>query len=71
MTCASPIDSAVLADYWLAALPEPEEHAVEEHLFSCDECGSRLRHIVALAEGVRELARQGSDRKSTRLNSSH
>jgi hypothetical protein len=60
MTCSHPIDAAVLADYWLGALAESEEESVEEHLFACDECGARLRETVALAEGVRNLARQGS-----------
>ena len=60
MNCSSPIDVAVLANYWLAALVKPEEEAVEEHLFTCDECGARLHEIVALAEGIRKLAQEGS-----------
>ena len=60
MNCSDPIDSAVLADYWLAALARPEEEAAEEHLFTCDECGARLREVIALAEGVRKVAREGS-----------
>ena len=60
MNCSHPIDATVLADYWLAALPGPEEEAVEEHLLGCDECGARLREVIALAEGVRNLARGGS-----------
>jgi hypothetical protein len=60
MNCLNPIDAAVLADYWLAALAEPEEEAVEQHLFSCDECGAQLREVIVLAEGVRRLAREGS-----------
>jgi len=60
MNCSNPIDAAVLADYWVAALPTPEEEAVEEHLLGCDRCGARLREVIALAEGVRDLARQGS-----------
>lgn len=60
MNCLNPIDAAVLADYWLAALPKPEEDAAEEHLFTCDECGARLREVIALAEGVRRIAREGS-----------
>ena len=60
MTCSNPVDAATLADYWLAALPKSEEHAIEEHLLTCDECGARLREMIALAEGVRKLARQGS-----------
>lgn len=51
---------AVLADYWLAALPESEEAHVEEHLLGCDLCGAQLREAIALVEGVRSLARGGS-----------
>jgi len=58
--CSNPIDVTVLADYWLAALDGSDEEAVEEHLFECDKCGGQLRQLIALAEGVRELARSGS-----------
>ncbi|HVB33221.1 MAG TPA: hypothetical protein VNJ52_02425 [Patescibacteria group bacterium] len=60
VNCPNPIDAAALADYWAAALPAPEEEAVEEHLLGCDRCGARLREVIALAEGVRGLAREGS-----------
>lgn len=60
MNCSDPIDAAVLADYWLAALAGSEEETVELHLLACDECGARLREVIALAEGVRKLAREGS-----------
>ncbi|MBI3679999.1 MAG: hypothetical protein HY235_06340 [Acidobacteria bacterium] len=60
MNCSNPIDAAVLADYWVAALAKPEEEAVEEHLLNCDRCGTRLREMISLAEGVRRLAREGS-----------
>lgn len=58
--CSNPIDAAVLADYWLAALVGSEEEAVEQHLLECDRCGERFREVIALAEGVRKLAREGS-----------
>lgn len=60
MNCSNPIDTAVLADYWLAALADSEEEAVELHLLDCDQCGARLREVIALAQGVRRLAREGS-----------
>jgi hypothetical protein len=60
MSCANPIDAAILADYWLAALASSEEEAVELHLLDCDQCGARLREVVALAKGVRKIAREGS-----------
>jgi len=58
--CASPIDTAVLMDYWLAALSPDDEDVIEQHLMTCDQCGERLREIIALAEGLRVLARSGS-----------
>lgn len=58
--CTNPVDAGVLADYWLAALSEVEEGAVEEHLFTCDECGARLQEVIVLAQGLRNLAREGS-----------
>jgi len=60
MSCANPMDAAVLADYWLGALAGAEEENVELHLLDCDECGGRLREVMALAEGVRKIAREGS-----------
>jgi len=62
MSCANPIDEGVLADYWLAALSPSEEESVEEHLLGCDACGDRLREIVAIADGIRKMARQGGVR---------
>ena len=60
MNCLNPIDAAVLTDYWLGALSNSDEEAVEEHLFACDECGARLHELIALAEEIRKLAREGS-----------
>ena len=60
MSCARPIDAALLADYWLAVLPRSEQEAVEEHLLGCDQCGARLNEVVALGRGLQSLARQGS-----------
>jgi hypothetical protein len=60
MSCANPIDAAVLADYWLGKLATREEEAAEEHLFACDECRALLSEVIALAGGLRKLAREGS-----------
>jgi hypothetical protein len=59
-SCSHPIDAALLADYWLGGLVEAEGAAIEEHLLACDQCGTRLREVIALAEGVRRLAGQGA-----------
>jgi hypothetical protein len=58
--CSSPIEAAALMDYWLAHLSPDAERAVEEHLFTCDACGDRCREVMALASGLRALARSGS-----------
>jgi hypothetical protein len=58
--CSDPIEATVLMDYWLATLPSADEEAVETHLLTCDECGDRLREAIALAAGLRTLARSGS-----------
>jgi hypothetical protein len=60
LSCTDPVDAAVLADYWLGALPEAAESRLETHLLACDLCGMRFREVIALAEGVRKLAREGS-----------
>src|SRR5262245_2682969 len=58
--CSNPIDPSVLMEYWLASLSPADEDAVETHLMTCDACGDRLREAIALADGLRALARSGS-----------
>jgi hypothetical protein len=58
--CSDPIEATVLMDYWLASLPSADEEPVEQHLMACDECADRFREVIALAEGLRALARSGS-----------
>jgi hypothetical protein len=60
MNCATPLDAAVLADYWLGLLSQSEQDAIEEHFFSCEECSARLAEITALAAELRALANEGS-----------
>jgi hypothetical protein len=60
MICANPIDATVLADYWIAALTQAEETSIEEHLFYCDDCGAKLREMIALSNGVRNVTRSGN-----------
>jgi anti-sigma factor RsiW len=58
MSC-SRVAAAVLGEYWMGLLPASDADAVEEHLFECDDCGQRLREVIALADSVRRLAREG------------
>ncbi len=60
MKCLQPLDDTWLADYWLGLLSGSAEESVEEHLLACDACGARLRETMALAAGVREVARCGT-----------
>jgi hypothetical protein len=60
MKCELRLDLPVLSDYWLGALEPAEEERVEEHLFACEECAARLQEVIALAEGVRRIAQEGS-----------
>lgn len=60
MSCAEPIDFAVLSDYSIGALAAAEEAAVEEHLFACPTCCARLEQAIALADGVRTVTAQGN-----------
>lgn len=60
MSCPTPLDTATLADYWLALLPAAAEDSVEQHLFECDQCGARLREAISLVDGIRALVRGGS-----------
>jgi hypothetical protein len=55
--CSNPLDAAMLTDYWLALLPPSEEERVEEHLLTCDECGDRLREVIAFSDALRMLAK--------------
>lgn len=60
VTPVHPLDATVLSDYWLGLLSPADEEAVEMHLLECDDCGATLREVMAIAEGVRTLAQQGS-----------
>lgn len=58
--CDRPLDLPALSSYWFGELPDPDAEGVEEHLFACDECGARLRELLAVGDGVRRLAREGA-----------
>lgn len=58
--CDQPLELAVLVDYWFGELSTADAERVEEHLLECDGCGDRLRALVAVGDGLRELAHQGA-----------
>jgi hypothetical protein len=56
-SCRSPLAWEGLAAYWLEELDGASEARAEAHYLGCDECSRRLEQLVALADGVRTLAR--------------
>lgn len=58
--CPDPIGAAVLLDYWLDTLEDENAARAEEHLFGCDVCGGRLRHVAALLDSLRAMAQSGT-----------
>ena len=46
-----------LTDYAAGELPEAEAAAIEEHLFSCADCGARAAEFDALVRAIRPAVR--------------
>ena len=46
------IDLADLTDYAAGDLPEAEAATIEEHLFSCTDCGARAAEVDALVRAI-------------------
>jgi hypothetical protein len=57
--CATPIADETMVDYWTGGLTPQQSDRIEEHVFSCSSCGTRLEAVASLATGVRSLARHG------------
>ena len=58
--CQARIPDAALLDYWARDLADGDEtERVEEHLFACADCSSRLHQLAALGTGLATLVRQG------------
>ena len=60
MSCGSPIDFDRLVAWWLGEWPEPDQAALEEHLFGCAHCSARLEILAALDSGVRAAVQRGT-----------
>jgi hypothetical protein len=58
--CRERIPEATLLDYWAGDIAHGDEMSrLEEHLFACAECSTRLSQLAALGAGLATLARQG------------
>ena len=58
--CATPIAEQTLVDYWTRDLADSDAiDDIEEHLFACGECSTRLQRIAELGTGIARLVREG------------
>jgi hypothetical protein len=57
--CASAIADETMVDYWSGGLTVQQSDAIEEHIFSCAACATRLDAVAAMAGSITSLARQG------------
>jgi hypothetical protein len=60
LDCPAPIADATLLDYWAGDLPDADAtDRIEEHLFACGACSSRLQVLASVGTGLAALVRQG------------
>jgi hypothetical protein len=57
LTCA--VVAPELIAYWLGELDGDREAELDEHLFGCEACSTRLRDLVRLGEGIQQVTRAG------------
>jgi hypothetical protein len=57
--CDSPLEARELLDYWLDDMDAVRAAEIEEHLFACLGCGTKLQQMVELGQQVRQLIRDG------------
>lgn len=60
ISCTAPTPAATFFAYWLGELDASHEAQLEEHLFGCEMCSARLRHLVQLGAGIKRVARAGN-----------
>jgi hypothetical protein len=57
--CSSPLPDESLLDYWIGAIPSSDADRIEEHVFACDDCSTRLEAMATLGSGLAALVRRG------------
>ena len=55
MSCARPISSEAIVEYWAGALPASDCEKLEAHTFECDDCARRWQATGALTDAIREV----------------
>jgi anti-sigma factor RsiW len=57
--CGARISDESLVAYWFDRAAGDDTETLEAHLFACAACSDRMAELVAIGQGVSELARQG------------
>jgi len=58
MTCTA-VQTQELTEYWLGEVDEAHEQRIDEHLFACASCSSRLSALVDLGGAIRRTFIEG------------
>jgi len=58
-TACTTLQTQELTEYWLGELDEAREQRVDEHLFACAACSSRLSALVDLGSAIRRTFVEG------------
>jgi hypothetical protein len=56
VSCDRPLSAETIVDYFSAALSQDEDAEIEEHIFACDTCASRLERVGVLTQLVATVA---------------
>lgn len=59
VSCVTPIADETMVDYWSGGLPPQQSEAIEEHVFNCAACATRLEAVASMAASITSLARKG------------
>jgi hypothetical protein len=57
--CTARIPMSTFTEYWLGELDAARQSELEEHLFECAECSSRLSELAQLGEAICRAMREG------------
>jgi hypothetical protein len=57
--CDAPVSDDELLDYWTHGVSETDAERIEQHLFMCESCATRLEAMASLGAGLATLVRRG------------
>jgi hypothetical protein len=57
--CAAPLPMERLIEYWFAEGTQAQDSLIEEHLFICAACSTRLQQLAAISAGIKQVVAAG------------